>query len=340
MDGLRRSLATGCILCLLAGCASRSGRVQTVEGNPLRTDRRLEGKTYVITGASSGFGRGTALKLGASGANVVLAARRTAVLEEVAGKVHELGGTPLVITTDVASASDMARLARASVARFGRIDVWINNAGVGVVAPFWKAPVRDYSRLVDVNLKGVIYGSHVALRQFLAQGEGTLVNIGSVDSEVPLAYQAAYSATKAGVLGLGRALNEDLRLAGARRIKVATVMPWAADTPWWPHAANYSGTQPRMASMDDAWKVVEVIVRAGEHPREEMPAGWKARASYLSHRLFPDFTESFSGDVADREMRKASPAAPTASSLYQPIPTGRTVAGGVRARMDQEDAAR
>lgn len=98
--------------------------------------RRIAGKTYVVTGASSGFGRGVASRLGGLGANVVLAARRTELLEEVAREVRNAGGKALVVTTDVASPDDVERLMSATLARFGRVDVWINNAGVGATGRF------------------------------------------------------------------------------------------------------------------------------------------------------------------------------------------------------------
>jgi NADP-dependent 3-hydroxy acid dehydrogenase YdfG len=136
--------------------------------------RRIAGKTFVITGASSGFGRGNAVRLGSGGANVVLAARRTALLEEVASEVRAAGGQALVVTTDVTKPEEIHRLAEAAVKRFGRIDVWMNNAGVGVITRFWDGPEADYSRLIDINLKGVVYGSLAAIRQFRAQGYGAL----------------------------------------------------------------------------------------------------------------------------------------------------------------------
>ena len=303
--------------------------------------QRIAGKTYVITGASSGFGRGVAVKLASQGANVVLAARRTELLEEVAAEARAAGGTPLVVTTDVSRVEDMQRLAEAAVARFGKIDVWINDVGVGAIGRFWEVPIEDHARLVDVNLKSVIYGSHFALRQFRTQGYGTLVNIGSVDSEVPLAYQGSYSATKAAVLSLGRALNEELRLSNLRSIKVATVMPWAADTPWWAHTANYSGGTPRMAAMDDPWKVVDGIIWISLHPREEYSVGWKSKGSYLSHQLFPDLTERISANIAHRyQIVTAPPAPPTKGTLYEPVQAGREVEGGVRERMKREAEAR
>lgn len=228
----------------------------------------------------------------------------------------------------------------AAVARFGRIDVWINNAGVVAIGRFEDIPVADHSRLIDVNLKGVIYGSHVAIRQFRAQGFGTLVNIGSVESQVPLAYQASYAASKAGVLSLGRALNEEMRLAGIKTIAVATVMPWAADTPLFTHAANYSGHTPRMVALDDPQKAVDAIVHVSLHPREEFSVGWKAWGASLVHRLFPDLTERIAADIAHRaQIESAPPAPPTAGNLHVPMPEGTAVDGGVRQRMEEEDAA-
>jgi NADP-dependent 3-hydroxy acid dehydrogenase YdfG len=171
--------------------------------------KRIPGRTYVIVGASSGFGKGVALRLGKERANVVLAARRTELLEQIATDIRTAGGNPLVVTTDVSKAEDVDALAKAAVGRFGRIDVWMNVAGVGAIGRFWEIPVQDYSRLIDTNVKGVIYGSHAALLQFIAQGQGTLVNVGSVDSEVPLAYQSVYAASKASVLSLARSVNQE-----------------------------------------------------------------------------------------------------------------------------------
>src|SRR5690554_2263009 len=162
----------------------------------------VQGATVVITGASSGFGRGVAFALASMGANVVLAARRTAALEELASEINVAGGAALAVTVDVSEAGDVARLAAAATERFGHIDVWINNVGVGALGFFWDIPIEDHARVIDVNLKGLTYGAHEALRRFLAQGFGTLINVGSIDSEVPLAYQSSYAATKAGVLSL------------------------------------------------------------------------------------------------------------------------------------------
>jgi short-subunit dehydrogenase len=324
----------GCLLIfVMSGCAHLSAN----------DEHDIAGKTYVITGASSGFGRGVALRLAGLKANVVLAARRTDVLNEVARQATAAGGAALVVTIDVANPQDVRRLAEATLQRFGRIDVWINNAAVGAIGTFDTIPVEDHARVVDVNLKGVIYGSHVALQQFRKQRAGVLINVGSVESEVPQAYHASYSATKAAVLSLGRTLNEELRLDGLRGpIEVATVMPWAADTPFFDHAANYTGRTARMPAMDPPEKVVEYIVHASVHPSEEVPAGWKARSAIWSHHIAPDLTERVSANIAHTSQMEHAPPAqpPTSGSLYQPMQTGTGVEGGVRARMEREDAAR
>lgn len=300
----------------------------------------IAGKTIVIVGASSGFGRGSAIKLASLGANVVLAARRTHVLEDLIVEITNSGGTSLAVTTDVTNPEDILRLKDQAIGMFGSVDVWINNVGVGALGFFWDIPIEDHAKLIDTNLKGLIYGAHAAMNLFRAQGYGTLVNIGSIDSEVPLAYQCSYAASKAAVLSLSRSLNEELRLSGYDKIKVATIMPWAVDTPWWIHAANYTGHEPRMAFMDDPQIVVDAIVRACVNPAEESPVGPKAHMSNISHRMFPDLTERMSANIADNEVKKAWPAPITTGSLYEPMAEGTGVEGGIRARMKAEDESR
>lgn len=321
------------LLCasLLAACSgpSRLGHSD---------QQRIAGRTFVITGASSGLGRGVALSLGSHGGNVVLAARRTAALEELAAEVRAAGGHPLVVTTDVARAEQVERLAEATIGRFGRIDAWINNAGVAALGRFEDIPVEDHARVVEVNLKGVIYGSHAALRQFRHQGFGTLVNIGSVESRVPLPYHASYAATKHAVLGLGKALHQELRLAGQDAIKVSTVLPWAIDTPFWQNTANYTGRTPRMIMMDDPQEVVDAIVRVSVRHRKELAVGWKAKAAVVGHQVWPGLAERMAANIVHRaQIEEAPPAPPTAGALHAPISSSTTVEGDARERMARED---
>ncbi len=148
---------------------------------------KLKGKTIVITGVSSGFGRGSAIRLANLGANVVGAARRTEVLEELSTEIKNKGGNIQTITCDVSKTEDIEKLAEAAIKNFGGIDMWINNVGVGALGYFWDIPLSDHARVIDVNLKGLVYGAHAAIQHFMKTKKGILINVGSVDSEVPLA---------------------------------------------------------------------------------------------------------------------------------------------------------
>lgn len=319
---------------LLGGCASPT-RLS------LADQRRLPGRVYVVTGASSGFGQGVSELLGTHRAKVVLAARRGELLEQVAARVRAAGGEALVVPTDVSDPAAVERLAQQAVARFGGIDVWINNAGVGVIGPFERIPAADHARVIDVNVKRVIFGAQAALARFRQQGSGVLINIGSVESKIPVAYHASYSASKHAVLGLGEALAEELRLARTKGVKVVTVMPWAADTPYWQNTANYSGRRPRMILMDEPMMVASAIVRASLHPRKRVSVGWKAEAANAADYLVPDLTAHIAANIVhDVQMRDAPPAPDTSGALHRPLPEARGISGGNRARIRAEDAAR
>lgn len=304
------------------------------------TDQSLHGTTIVITGASSGIGRGSALRLAGLGAHVVLAARRGTVLAALVDEIVAAGGSATAVETDVSDPEAVARLAAVAVEEGTGIGVWLNNASVGALGLFWDVPVEDHARVLEVNVLGTLYGAHAALHQFRAQGHGVLLNVGSIESEVPLAYQSSYAASKAAVLSLSRGLAEELRITGEEStIKVGTIMPWAVDTPWWTHAANYTGHAPRMLAMDDPEVVVDAVVEACTSPKVKHPAGGKARAAHVSHDLFPALTKRLSARVIDRELDRGSPVPDTTGSLYQPMAAGTTVDGGVRERMRREDAA-
>ena len=298
----------------------------------------MAGRTVVITGASSGIGRGTAIAMAARGANVVLAARREAVLQEVAAEARQVsprigGGQALVVPTDVADPAAVARLATAAEQRFGRIDVWINDAGVGALGRFDEIPLADHSRIVDVNLKGVIHGSHEALRRFRQQRHGTLINLGSVDSRIPQTFYASYVATKHAILGLSEALNSELRADGlGRTVRVVTVMPWAVDTPWFDNAANYARTQPVKILPDSPDLVVNAIVHAALRPRDRVAPGLKAKSALVAHRLSPTLTNAVSGAIFTAVQRSSppDPKAPTSGSLHRGSPAPGAVADPTR----------
>ena len=282
----------------------------------------IKDQVVVITGASSGFGKGVAHKLAAQGANIVVAARRTALLDDLA---QQYGDHALAVTTDVGSEEDMERLAEAAIAKFGRIDVWINNAGVGAFGRFEDVPLADHTRLIQTNLLGAIYGSHFALRQFRKQGHGTLINIASILGKIGTPYYASYSASTFGIVGLGQALNQELRLNDAEQIHISTISPMATDTPFWEHTANYSGHSPRQSPLCEAEEVVDAIVAATTNPKKEVTVTFTGKAAVFWHRMIPDTVEIVFAENVHRQMKNAPPAARTAGSVHVPLGTGTHV---------------
>lgn len=190
-----------------------------------KTSKQIKNATVVITGASSEFGLCTALELAEKGAKVVICSRRKDLIEPLAQKIKHRGGEALAVTADAGNPIDVEHLAQKTIETYGRIDVWINNVGIGALGYFWDIPLDVHARIVDVNLKRLIYGAHVALREFVKQDGGTLINVGSTDNEIPMDSQNTYAAAKAAVLSLSQSLNEELRLSGhSETIRVATLM--------------------------------------------------------------------------------------------------------------------
>jgi len=298
--------------------------------------KKISAKTYVIIGASSGMGRGIAQELGKCKANVVLAARRADLLEEVADTIRKSGGSAVTVAMDISKKEDLQRVTEAALKEYSKVDVWINMAGVTAIGRFWEVPIEDQMRVIDVNLKGFFYASRTAADLFIKQGEGVLINVSSVMGEIPLAYQSGYSATKAGIRSLDLALSQELRLNGYDKIKVVTIEPWAADTPIWKHAANYTGVEPKMAMMDEPQKIVNAVLRKSLRPKKIVAVGWKAQVSSFSANVLPRFSERLGGNMAQKYMIETGPETPdTKGSLYGPVPEGRGVDDGADERMKE-----
>jgi short-subunit dehydrogenase len=187
-------------------------------------------------------------------------------------------------------------------------------------------------------LKGVLFGTHTAIKLFIEQGYGTIINMGSIYSEIPSAYNSVYSATKAGVRSLGQALNQELRLNGYKNIKIVTIHPWAVDTPLWRHAANYSGGTPRMVAMDPPRKVVDTVIKSLFTRPKEVSVGYKAKTFFHFHRLFPHTSERMTANIVHKyQIEEAPPADDTSGSLNDPMYAGTGVDDGVRERIKWED---
>ncbi len=167
----------------------------------------IEGKVVVITGASSGLGEATARHLAGGGARVFLGARRADKLAAIVADIERAGGQAGSRITDVTKRRDVEALVQAAVEKFGRIDVMVNNAGLMALAPIAKTLVEEWDRMIDINIKGVLYGIAAALPVFQRQKGGHFINISSVAGHKISVGSAVYAATKFAV----RAISEGLR---------------------------------------------------------------------------------------------------------------------------------
>lgn len=187
----------------------------------------IAGKTIVITGASSGMGAAAARHLAGKGAAVVLGARRSERIEALRTEILDRGEKALAMATDVTRHEDLQGLVEAAVETYGRIDVLINNAGVMPLSPLERLKVDEWDQMIDVNLKGVLYGVAAALPHMIAQKSGHIINVSSVAGHKLFGGSAVYSATKFAV----RALSEGLRQEMApHNIRTTIISPGAVRT--------------------------------------------------------------------------------------------------------------
>jgi NAD(P)-dependent dehydrogenase (short-subunit alcohol dehydrogenase family) len=163
---------------------------------------RLSSKVALVTGASSGIGKGIACGLASAGAKVVLAARNLDRLQETASQIESGGGTALIVQTDVTIESQVSRLFQRTLQAFQRLDILVNNAGVVEGAPLEELSAETWDRVIATNLKGPFLCTREAMRIMKPQGGGRIINIGSISAQRPRANSAAYSASKFGIWGL------------------------------------------------------------------------------------------------------------------------------------------
>jgi short-subunit dehydrogenase len=274
------------------------------------TDVPLHDQVVVLTGASSGIGRSTAILLGTRGATVVLAARNEQALREVAQEVARRGGTPRVRVTDVAEWDDVRGLAAEAVEKFGRIDTWVSCAAVALYGTVQEVAAEEMARVVQVNLLGAAYGMKAALGVMGPQGSGAIVNVASALGLQAVPLQSAYVAAKHGVLGFADALRMELEHARSA-ITVSTVLPSSINTPLFRHARSHMGVQPGpIPPVYEPSVVAEAIVHVIEHPRPRTVVGGAGKTLELLQRLAPRLAGTLllrAGKVFERQRTDRPP---------------------------------
>ena len=231
----------------------------------------LHGKVAVVTGGSKGIGRAIAAALAASGMDVVIGARTTGEVERTAAELGAVGGGRVVgVRCDVRGRQDCDRLVARAVETFGRLDLLVNNAGLGIFKPVAETSAEEWLQQIETNLNGVFFCTSAALRHLAGHG-GWIINIGSLAGKNAFPGGAAYNATKFGLIGFSEALMQEVRHDG---IRVSTIMPGSV-------ASFFGGDAP---SPDDAWKIqpddiARIVLDLLATPERTLPSRIEVRPS-------------------------------------------------------------
>jgi len=300
----------------------------------------LDQQVIVITGASSGIGLATAESAAKQGAKLVLAARSEQTLHEIVQRINSDGGDAIYVTADVSDRQQVQGIAEAAMQRFGRIDTWINDAGLSIYGRLDEVKDEDARRLFDINFWGVVNGSLVALTYLKRQG-GALINVGSEVSDAVVPLQGMYSASKHAVKGFNDALRVEIEEIDEAPVSITLIQPTAVDTPFPQHARNYMDQEPKLPTpMIDPEKVAEAILKAAVKPERDVKVGAVAKLNTLTAKIAPGLGDKMAAKQADRQQYQEPPRNPE-GTLYKPGESGQTHgSGGVEEKDLEEVGAR
>jgi NAD(P)-dependent dehydrogenase (short-subunit alcohol dehydrogenase family) len=263
---------------------------------------RLQGAVVAVTGASSGIGRETALAFAREGARLALAARRLERLEALAEAIRAAGSEALVMAADVAERDAVRRFLEATLERYGRLDVLVNNAGYGVRGRVEETPPEQFRRLMEVNYLGTVYGCQLAVPIMRRQGRGVIINVSSVVGHRALPAGGAYAATKAAQVSLTEALRGELRGSG---VAACSVHPIGTATEFGEVADRESGRAGGggVGPEQPALAVARAIVACARRPRPEVYPFPAARLLVWLNALAPGLVDRLAARAARRAGR-------------------------------------
>lgn len=281
-----------------------------------RATERGQARVVVVTGASSGIGKAAALAFAKAGDHVVLAARGAEGLDETAAACRELGGHVVTVVTDITRDEDVDQLVTCALEHNGRIDVWVNNAGVTLFAPLETAPFEHHERVIAVNVVGTMRCARAAMRVFREQRRGVMINVSSVLGQVGQAMVPSYVVSKFAMRGLTEALRSEV--ADMKDIHICSIFPYAIDTPHFETGANFIGKRAFLLSpAQSPRKVASAILDISRRPRRVRFVPRYIVAGVIAHALWPRRVEH----VLLKALHKwhlAETQAPTVGNLYEP----------------------
>ena len=246
----------------------------------------LKGKTVVITGASSGVGLAAAEAFASEGCNVVIVARGQQGVDKAVAYCRELNVLAVGVCADMSVAEDVERVAEEALKINGKIDIWVNNAGVMASGKFEEIPLEIHQQVIKTNLFGYMHGAYNAIKNFKKQNEGILINNISIGGFMPAPYSSVYSATKYGIKGLMDGLQGEI--SNRKHIHVCNLYPQLQNSTGNLHSAKYSGFEmsiPFIAS--DPRETAAKMIHLAKHPKKDTFPDLRAAAITNTYKLFP-----------------------------------------------------
>jgi short-subunit dehydrogenase len=291
------------------------------------------GQVVVITGASAGVGRATALAFARKGARLVLLSRNEAALQELRAELEAQGRTALVYPLDVANAEAVETAALDAEARLGPIDVWVNNAMVTVVSPVAELEAAEVRRVTEVTYLGVVHGTLAALHRMRPRNRGTIVQVGSALAYRAIPLQAAYCAAKFAVRGFTDALRTELLHEGSR-VRVTMVQMPALNTPQFEWCRTRMPHEPQpVPPIFEPEVAARAIVWAAAHPRREVNVGGSTLEAIWGTKIMPGVLDRLLARTGYRSQQTTSPVSgERRDNLYTSVPMGHRVHGRFSAR--------
>jgi len=301
--------------------AAVAEEVAGVMDKPERSqDMSEQRQVVVITGASAGVGRAVARAFAAEGAQVALLARGQERLLAAAREVQELGGEALAIPTDVASWQQVEAAAQQVVAKWGRIDVWINNAMATVFSPLADIAPEDYQRVTEVTYLGYVWGTQAALKRMKVQDRGVIIQVGSALAYRSIPLQSAYCGAKAAIRGFTDSLRSELIHEGSR-VQLTMVQLSAFNTPQFDWSRSHMKRQAQpLPPIFQPELAASAIVAVSRHPRRELWVGFPAVKAIMGNRVLAPWLDrlmarqAYEGQQTDQPREEGRP-----DNLYQPM---------------------
>lgn len=267
----------------------------------------LNSQVMVITGASSGIGLATAQAAAAAGVKLVMAARSEDTLDAIVQRIHADGGEAIAVRCDVTDKAQVDQLAASAIKRFGRIDTWVNNAGLGMYGRIDEVNLGDARQLFETNFWGVVYGSLAALPHLKKRG-GAIINVGSEVSEAFAPLIGFYTASKHAVKGFTDSLRVEVEKVDGAPVAITLIQPTAVDTPFPEHSRNFMDKEPKLPTPTiEPKQVADAILKAATTQTRSKKVGTKAVMNTMVATMIPGWADSLSAREVNHQQYNEPP---------------------------------